>query len=141
LITTSSPKNKGNFTSTLSTNSRSFLQKFVVQIIDHHINEGITYISYPPHLKGSFPELVANNSAVIEPVGSNSTLVAQEIFASKSPINSDNVLLKTLLAGILLDTVDLQPKYGKVTSKDTSIVNTILENLGITNSQAVIFSI
>lgn len=74
----------------------------------------------------------------IKKVGSNSTLVANQILDQNSKETDEN-LFYILLAAILLDTVDLQPKYEKVTPLDSQTVDRILSILGISHSQAVSF--
>lgn len=85
---------------------QSKLEKFVVQIVDHHVDENRC-----TNAKGS--------DRVIELVGSASTLVAEKILASSIQLSEDEI--KLLSSPILLDTVNLDPKYKKVTEKDVKV--------------------
>lgn len=93
----------------------------VAGVVDHHQDEGL------------FPAL---KDRTIEPVGSACTLVAEKILAEgMADIPSDVALL---LAGtILLDTVNLDPKAGRVTPKDDAVVRALLPIAG--KSQQALF--
>ncbi|MFQ3621696.1 MAG: DHHA2 domain-containing protein [Spirochaetales bacterium] len=77
----------------------------VEEIIDHHQDEGLY-----PHVK----------VRKIEPVGSTCTLVAEEVFKNAESLLSEKISL-LLFGTILLDTVNLDLKAGRVTPKDTHI--------------------
>jgi len=77
----------------------------VEEIIDHHKDEG----SYP-----------RARTRKIELVGSTCTLVAEEYFRQAPQLITRREAV-LLLGTILLDTVNLDPKAGRVTPKDTEI--------------------
>jgi len=77
----------------------------VEEIIDHHKDEG------------TYPQARVRK---IEPVGSTCTLVAEEFFRLAPKLLSRREAL-LLLGTILLDTVNLDPKAGRVTPKDTEV--------------------
>ncbi|HQJ23303.1 MAG TPA: DHH family phosphoesterase [Rectinema sp.] len=80
------------------------------EIIDHHQDEG-QYLNV--------------QHRIIEPVGSTATLVTINILRDLKTKIDQNIAL--LLAGtILLDTVNLDPKAGRVTEKDEEMVNALL---------------
>ncbi len=88
------------------------LKKFdsqVLSILDHHRDEGL--------YKDASPR-------VIEPVGSTTSLVAREFFASGIEMSRD---VAVLLGGtILLDTVNLADGAGRVTELDKEIAGRVL---------------
>jgi len=93
---------------------------FIVDIIDHHKEEGL----YPKATRS------------IEMVGSCATLVAERVFSNDIFTgDSGKGPLKMLLGTILLDTVNLDPKYKKVTKKDEDIVKMINSKLGFSEKQ------
>lgn len=101
--------------------SQSFIANLIEEIVDHHTNEGL-----------KVPK-------VIEMVGSCTSLVAEKI-AQNAPELFDNVVVSKLLLGtILLDTVNLDPKYKKVTPKDESIAKTLSAKLKFTSEQQTTF--
>ena len=77
----------------------------VEEIIDHHKDEG------------AYPQARVRK---IEPVGSTCTLVTEEYFQLALQLLSRREAL-LLLGTILLDTVNLDPKAGRVTPKDTEV--------------------
>lgn len=79
----------------------------VEEIIDHHKDEG------------SYPQA---RTRKIEPVGSTCTLVADEYFRLAPELLGRREAL-LLLGTILLDTVNLDPKAGRVTPKDTEVAD------------------
>ncbi len=83
------------------------LSSAVVSIIDHHVDE---CLSYP---------LLASSHKLIEPVGSSATLIAEKIIANPS-ITLTLDIAKLLLAPILIDTYDLQ-SVEKTTDRDRVI--------------------
>lgn len=88
------------------------LEKFepqVVTILDHHRDEGL--------YKNASPRIV-------EPVGSTTSLVAQEFFTSGIEMNRDVAIL--LGGTILLDTVNLADDAGRVTELDKKIATRVL---------------
>jgi len=98
---------KGNVHFILVDHNRlaSYQEKYgmlVEEIIDHHKDE----------------KLYTNLNRTIEMVGSCATLVAEKLFENKSPLISNHAMCTLLLGVILLDTVNLDPKYKKVTPKD-----------------------
>ncbi|MCX7787972.1 MAG: DHH family phosphoesterase [Spirochaetes bacterium] len=82
---------------------------FVEEIIDHHKDEGC---------------YAQAKVRKIEPVGSTCTLVAEEYLRLAPQLLSRREAM-LLLGTILLDTVNLDPKAGRVTPKDTEIANTL----------------
>jgi len=74
-------------------------------IIDHHADSGL------------YPQA---GLRTIEPVGSAATLVAEAVLRER-PALIDTVSAMLLLGTILLDTVNLDPAAGRVTSKDRDI--------------------
>jgi len=81
----------------------------VVSILDHHKDEGL-YTTASPR--------------IIEPVGSTTSLIAQEFNTSKIEISPD---VAVLIGGtILLDTVNLDDDAGRVTDADKEIATRIL---------------
>ncbi len=80
----------------------------VSHIVDHHENEGF----YPR----------ANRT--IEPVGSCATL-AGELLIKECPGAMEPHIATLLLGTILLDTVNLDPKAGRVTPKDISVAQAL----------------
>jgi exopolyphosphatase len=90
------------------------LAECVVEIIDHHNDEGL--------FTGVSPR-------IIEPVGSAATLVAEDLLAqgvSILELGSATLLLGT----ILLDTVNLDPEAKRATPKDNQVVEQLLKLTG-----------
>ncbi|GAB4375869.1 MAG: DHH family phosphoesterase [Spirochaetales bacterium] len=87
----------------------------VEEIIDHHKDEGL------------YPQARVRK---VEPVGSTCTLVAEE-YLRQAPqlLGRQEALL--LLGTILLDTVNLDPKAGRVTPKDTEIAEKIKHKVNL----------
>ncbi|KXJ27093.1 Protein prune-like [Exaiptasia diaphana] len=92
---------------------QAFLKDAVVEIIDHHKEE-----------MPSSP----NYSKTIEPVGSCSTLVAEKIL-QLAPDILDEQVTGLLLAAILVDTVNLDPRAGRKTDKDVQVVEQLKKYL------------
>ncbi|KAK3718987.1 hypothetical protein QZH41_013155 [Actinostola sp. cb2023] len=86
---------------------QAFLNDVLVEIIDHHKDE----IPSSP-----------NYSKTIELVGSCSTLVAEKVLRI-APDVLDAQATSLLLAAILLDTINLDPRAGRMTEKDVAIVD------------------
>jgi len=96
----------------------------VDEIIDHHKDEQI-YI-----------DALKQEKRTIEIVGSATTLVAEKILNGNTAfIEADKSLMKLLLSGILLDTVNLDPQYKKVTKKDEEIAKLLSSKLGFSAIQ------
>ncbi len=89
--------------------SACFASFQVTGILDHHHDEGM-YPLTDPHL--------------IEPVGSTATLVGREFLASGLPVDQDFALL--LVGTILLDTVNLEERAGRVTDTDRKVAERLL---------------
>ncbi|XP_048581700.1 exopolyphosphatase PRUNE1 isoform X2 [Nematostella vectensis] len=83
----------------------------LVEVIDHHKDE------LAPHVKKT-----------IEPVGSCSTLIAEKILSNK-PDLLDNQVTGLLLSAILLDSVNLDPRAGRMTPKDQHIVQALQDKV------------
>ena len=81
----------------------------VAGIIDHH------------HDEGEYPQA---DPRLIEPVGSTATLVGREFLASGLTVDQDLALL--LVGTILLDTVNLEERAGRVTGTDREVANRLL---------------
>lgn len=89
--------------------------ELIVAIVDHHQDEGL----FP-----SIPE------RCIQPVGSAITLVAEKLLALSPPPVDKSIAV--LIAGtILLDTVNLDPKAGRVTAQDSEIVSALIPAAGM----------
>eukprot|EP01091_Cochliopodium_minus_P015074 TRINITY_DN5269_c0_g1_i1.p1 TRINITY_DN5269_c0_g1~~TRINITY_DN5269_c0_g1_i1.p1 ORF type:complete len:383 (-),score=106.02 TRINITY_DN5269_c0_g1_i1:256-1404(-) len=84
----------------------------VVEILDHHVDEN----KYSSTLK----------KKKIELVGSCATLVAEEIL-SQNEVEMEDTFIQLLLAPIIVDTNNLDPKSGKATPKDEEIVGKLLK--------------
>lgn len=69
-----------------------------------------------------------NYSKTIEPVGSCSTLIAEKILQI-APEILDEQVTSLLLAAILLDTVNLDPRAGRKTDKDVQVVEQLKKYL------------
>lgn len=83
----------------------------VAIILDHHSDENLY-----PHV----------SKRVIEPVGSTATLVGEKLFTHHSDLIDAHLAL--LLCGtILLDTVNMDPAAGRVTSKDEKIADSLMQ--------------
>jgi exopolyphosphatase len=91
-------------------NRQSAWADAVVEIIDHHANEGL----YPAAKK------------VIEPTGSASTLVAEVLLASV-PDDLESGAAALALGTILLDTVNLDPDAKRVTPRDEAVAQKLLD--------------
>jgi len=86
----------------------------VVEIIDHHNDEGLFAVASP---------------RIIEPVGSAATLVAEALLGQGgSTLEQGSAIL--LLGTILLDTVNLDPEAKRATPKDQQIVEQLLSLSG-----------
>ena len=88
------------------------LEKFsskVVGILDHHVDSGL------------FPDA---NPRIIETIGSNTSLVAREFFDGGIEVSKEVAIL--LYGTILLDTVNLDEKAGRVTDADVEIAEKLL---------------
>lgn len=99
----------------LSSNFSAF-SSCVEEIVDHHED-----------LKASFPTLKTKQ---IEIVGSTATLVAEKFFddiKGREAISKDVTLRQLLLGTILLDTVGLDPHFGKTFPKDQLMVKNLHE--------------
>jgi len=83
----------------------------VVGIIDHHVRE------------------TDHDKAVIEPVGSCSSLVLRKILA-ENPGFADKTSARMIMKTILLDTVELQPSAKRVTPLDVEMVDFCEKVLG-----------
>lgn len=91
-------------------NRQSVWADAVVEIIDHHANEGL----YPAAKK------------VIESTGSASTLVAEVLLASV-PEDLESGAAALALGTILLDTVNLDPGAKRVTPRDEAVAQKLLD--------------
>eukprot|EP00944_MAST-04C_sp_MAST-4C-sp1_P013774 g13774.t1 len=123
--------------------SMSFLEPFVQEIIDHHKDEGL------------YAKTVENSKRKIEMVGSTTTLIAENflnnqflnktVFSGVGNSHDDGAQLRDvdtdehsnsrnisymLFSTILLDTMDLSPEAKKATKKDIDIVNYIQKYFG-----------
>eukprot|EP01080_Neovahlkampfia_damariscottae_P012013 gene12013-5413_t len=87
----------------LSSSQEEYSSK-VVEIIDHHEDDG----KYKP------------TTRIIEPVGSVCTLIGEKILKEKT-IKLPSQISELLLGTILLDTMNLDPKFKKVKEKDVII--------------------
>ena len=83
----------------------------VTGIIDHHRDEG------------GFPDV---RPRLVEPVGSASTLVAEQLLDAGSA-SVEPGLARLLLGTILLDTVNLDPEARRATDKDTQLAGRLTE--------------
>jgi exopolyphosphatase len=86
------------------------LAEAVEEILDHHQDEKL------------YPRAA---SRVIEPVGSSASLVAEKILRD-IPRLLEPDCARLLLGTILLDTVNLDPKAGRVTPKDSQMAEKLL---------------
>ncbi|KAI9197409.1 uncharacterized protein BJ171DRAFT_520207 [Polychytrium aggregatum] len=92
--------------------------KYVTGIIDHHFDDGL-YPSASPR--------------TIELVGSATSLVVREWRSYASSLDSepiDPALAELLLCPILLDTINLDPKFGRVTPVDQQAAESLLQIIG-----------
>jgi len=87
------------------------LENNVTEIIDHHVRE---------------TEL---ENAIIEPVGSCSSLILRKIISENSSFQ-DQTSMRMILKTILLDTVELQPSAKRVTHLDVEMVELCEKVLG-----------
>jgi len=87
----------------------------VAIMLDHHRDENL----YPHAVKKR-----------IEPVGSTTTLVGEELIA-QNPDLIDGHLALLLWGTILLDTVNLDPSAGRVTPKDEQIAGTLMKSCSL----------
>ncbi|KAJ3114261.1 Exopolyphosphatase [Phlyctochytrium bullatum] len=95
-------------------------------ILDHHKDEQL-------HLNAS--------PRVIEPVGSATSLIALEWQKSNHLTESlDSSLAVLMLAPILLDTINLEQKFGRCTDKDVEASKFLLLKSGIPENQIQTFS-
>lgn len=90
----------------------SHLEDKVAIILDHHRNKDL----YPNAVK-----------RLIEPVGSTATLVGEELIAHCPNIIDEHLAL-LLWGTILLDTVNLDHKAGRVTSRDEQTASVLLRS-------------
>ncbi|KAG8198142.1 hypothetical protein JTE90_006894 [Oedothorax gibbosus] len=96
---------------------QSYLESRVLEIVDHHSIDN--------------PEGIKKLKTKIEPVGSCSTLIAEEILTNHPSIMDPQIAM-LLYGTILLDTVGLQESAKRVTEKDKEIVTkleTFLEGI------------
>ncbi|KAI8844791.1 hypothetical protein BC829DRAFT_342909, partial [Chytridium lagenaria] len=92
--------------------SLSRFSHLVTGILDHHKDEGL-------HLDAS--------PRIVEPVGSATSLVALEWRQSAQEV--DNALATFMLSPILLDTINLEPKFGRSTQKDFEATDYLVSNI------------
>jgi exopolyphosphatase len=110
------------------------LGKRVTEVIDHHPEEKPAYTAGTAGLPGACPPRnPAGHSSpgplrrrIVEPVGSSCTLVAEQILHRKPKI-LDRQLATLLLAAVLLDTANLDPKAGRATGKDRDIAGLLIQ--------------
>lgn len=110
--------------------SQEKLGDIVEEIVDHHKDEGLYN--------------VPTNKRTIEMVGSCCTLVAEKIFSDSTWAQSvlTPVVAELLLGTILLDTVNLDPKYKKVTPKDTDYAVRLAQKINFeSNKQKELFDV
>ncbi len=81
------------------------LSDLVVGIIDHHKDEGLCLDAQP---------------RTIEPVGSTCSLIALEW---KRSGEIEECIASLLVSGILMDTINLDPQYGRTTPKDVEVIH------------------
>ncbi len=102
--------------------SLSHLSDRVTCIIDHHKDDEL-YRSAEPRL--------------IEPVGSTCSLVALEWKSASvdGGIVIEESVASLLLSGILLDTICLDPQYGRTTPKDLEVSLVVYSTLDAANAE------
>lgn len=88
----------------LAPEQEDLLGKFVYEIIDHHADEK------------HYTSIVTPEKRTIELIGSTCTLIAEKM--SHDFLSKEREFCEALLGTILLDTVNLDPKFKKVTPKD-----------------------
>ncbi|KAG2375331.1 hypothetical protein C9374_009954 [Naegleria lovaniensis] len=93
----------------LAPEQEDFLGKFVFEIIDHHADEK------------HYSSTVTPENRTIELIGSTCTLIAEKM--TDEFLNKEREFCEALLGTILLDTVNLDPKFKKVTPKDETQAN------------------
>ena len=98
------------------------LRKRVAEVIDHHCL--LPRDAVENSVGGGFRRPLRRR--IEEPVGSACTLVAEQILQRKPEI-LDRQLATLLLAAVLLDTVNLDPKAGRVTDKDRKIAGLLIQ--------------
>lgn len=98
------------------------LRERIAEVIDHHRVFPYDMIEIPVVVGFRRPL----RRRIVEPVGSACTLVAEQIFQRKPEI-LDRQLATLLLAAVLLDTVNLDPKAGRVTDKDRKIAGLLIQ--------------
>jgi len=86
--------------------SQEKYEESICEIVDHHKDE-----KRCPNAK--------SENRVIEMVGSCATLVAEKMLRDGALVNK--AIARLLLAPIILDTVNLDPKFEKVTKKDEAV--------------------
>jgi exopolyphosphatase len=110
------------------------LRERIAEVIDHHRvfppGEERMARDHPSGYLLEYPTGVSSNRPlrrrIVEPVGSACTLVAQQILQRKPEI-LDRQLAALLLAAVLLDTVNLDPKAGRATDKDREIAGLLIQ--------------
>ncbi|KAJ3107802.1 hypothetical protein HDU97_003150 [Phlyctochytrium planicorne] len=97
--------------------SLSRFSHLVQGVLDHHKDEGLSLDAVP---------------RIIEPVGSATSLVALEWkkASAAAASNLDASVATWMLAPILLDTINLEPKFGRSTPKDREAASYLLERAG-----------
>ena len=76
---------------------------------------------FADHHKDATPALAAYKKT-IEQVGSCATLIAERLIDAQAPA-FDTQTAGLLIATILLDTINLEPEAGRMTSKDVEVVD------------------
>jgi exopolyphosphatase len=83
----------------------------ISEVIDHHMGDA-------EPAEANLPRQLRRR--IVEPVGSACTLVAQQVLERRPEI-LDRQMAILLLAAVLLDTADLDPKAGRATARDREI--------------------
>ena len=103
----------------LAPEQEGLLGRFVNEILDHHIDEKCYS--------------VASDKKVVELIGSTCTLVSEKM--SDEFLKNERQLTEALLGTILLDTMNLEPQYKKVTPKDEQQAKRLIVILGYTKKE------
>ncbi|KAL9653365.1 hypothetical protein ABK040_002001 [Willaertia magna] len=96
------------------------LSNFVTEIIDHHVDEN--------HYKDGSLSL-----KLIELIGSTCTLISSQL--SDEFLSEEKEISELLLGTILLDTMNLDPKFKKVTPKDEEQAKRLINILNYSKEQ------
>ena len=99
------------------TPSLQHLNHLVTRVFDHHKDEGL--------YKEADPRIIVE-------IGSATTLIAELWFNSQKEINCQFAMF--LLAPILMDTVNLEPSYKRVTPRDQKMAEFLIDIIKNTNS-------